>query len=241
MTFNENRSNVLRAWKLRIATISRLPGTKTFPWIARRNARSHYTAQRNDRTLPVRHKAGLEANTESSIWRKTAFLHNFTEFRPVKRDRWRAVHDKSIPSTTLNVVGTDVLSSIDRSTKSIFVHLLLGRFKGYTQFFFCALREHFTLVNFGKKILLVYEWKESKRDYGLFYPSTVITFSFTVYSTKEKFFFKTLKNHNESQIDNKPIREMAQLYKNNLYFRDIRKNWQIKYIFELYSSNSIRR
>lgn len=66
-------------------------------------------------------------------------------------------------------------------------------------------------------------------------------FSFTVCSTKEKFFFKTLKNHNESQIDNKPIREMAQLYKNNLYFRDIRKNCQIKYIFELYSSNSIRR
>lgn len=147
MTFNENRSNVLRAWKLRIATISRLPGTKTFPWIARRNARSHYTAQRNDRTLPVRHKAGLEANTESSIWRKTAFLHNFTEFRPVKRDRWRAVHDKSIPSTTLNVVRTDVLSSIDRSTKSIFVHLLLGRFKGYTQFFFLCLEGTF---HFGK-------------------------------------------------------------------------------------------
>lgn len=147
MTFNENRSNVLRAWKLQIATISRLPGTKTFPWIARRNARSHYTAQRNDRTLPVRHKAGLEANTESSIWRKTAFLHNFTEFRPVKRDRWRAVHDKSIPSTTLNVVRTDVLSSIDRSTKSIFVHLLLGRFKGYTQFFFLCLEGTF---HFGK-------------------------------------------------------------------------------------------
>lgn len=65
-------------------------------------------------------------------------------------------------------------------------------------------------------------------------------FIYCLFNERE-IFFKTLKNHNESQIDNKPIREMAQLYKNNLYFRDIRKNCQIKYIFELYSSNSIRR
>lgn len=137
MSFNEIRPNVLRAWgKLRIATISRLPGTKTFPWIARRNARSHYSAQRNDRTLPVRHKAGLEANTESSIWRKTAFLHNFTEFRPVKRDGWRPVHDKSIPSATLNEgMETFCRESIDRSTKSIFVRLLLRRLERCAQFF----------------------------------------------------------------------------------------------------------
>lgn len=149
------------------ATISRLPGTKTFPWIARRNARSHYAAQRNDRTLPVRHKAGLEANTESSIWRKTAFLHNFTEFRPVKRDRWRPVHDKSIPSTTLNVAGTDVLSSIDRSTKSIFVRLLLDRFKGYNfSFFFFSFIYFLCLGNVPLWLKIwkikIYEWKGKK-------------------------------------------------------------------------------
>lgn len=187
------------------ATISRLPGTKTFPWIARRNARSHYAAQRNDRTLPVRHKAGLEANTESSIWRKTAFLHNFTEFRPVKRDRWRPVHDKSIPSTTLNVAGTDVLSSIDRSMKSIFITWSLQRIQFFFLFFFFYLFfvpwERSTLVeDLENKNLRMERKKESKRDYGLFYSSTVITVSFHgPYSTK--FFSKTfVKWHNFTRV-----------------------------------------